>query len=402
MSYLTLRQGVPDFSKAVFSLWFRVPRESVIRASSQSLPTDAEGFFMMQGVLPLVTFGRMQENKNYQPIIVDIVHGSPPENPVHIFQAISAEPMQAYEVDPSYIGLLCLDDGSFFLDFNIQMEIFGTYNSLFWFVTRLDYSPGGDTSPGSGQVGDYVATIADGSYSVQEAQPEWFRVTSTQTFESDKWHHLLLSFDVDGTSEIGSAHPIGSCQLWYAIDDVDYRGWENMQPYRDEDDGLGDNIIVPRNVYNYSGGSGEDNLVHNTYVAPPSGSVPSGQVPSKNAEFALPAASRHVEAICRVEMAEFQMWTGVTLDTGINRNRHAFVDADGKPVDPTGTEDDLAPAVKLLGKQPEVMLHESDNWQDGYNTGTLGVRDQSVKIPAGQFTPVAGIEKYKPEPELGA
>ena len=54
------------------------------------------------------------------------------------------------------------------------------------------------------------------------------------------------------------------------------------------------------------------------------------------------------------------------------------------------------------------MLHGNSNWQAGYNTGTLGVAIETdpdgtetvTKLPGGQFTPVAGIEKYKPEPSL--
>ena len=55
-----------------------------------------------------------------------------------------------------------------------------------------------------------------------------------------------------------------------------------------------------------------------------------------------------------------------------------------------------------MGKKPEFVLHGSSKWQAGNNTGTLGINADGKKIVSGQFTPVAGIEKYKPEPALKA
>jgi hypothetical protein len=410
MSYLKLPNGVPDFSKAVFSLWFRVPTESALAASSHSLPQG--DWPMMQNILPLITFGERQQNKNYQLIHENIVHGAPPENPVELVRPVGWTQAEPYDVNPCCIGLQCYSDGTFDLFVNIQMEDKGSYDSLLWFQTSLDYQ--GEfppaPAPGDGSIGDghYMSTIAEGTYGLQDAQPEWFEVRSDITFEPDKWHHLLLSFDVGGSLSIGNK-PSSSCQLWYAIDDVDYRGWGNLGPYRDEDDGLGENIIVTRMIYNESGfdASGPV-LFSNHYVPLPSGGYSPAPIPADGAELGLPAASHYVDAIFRVEMAELQIFTGVTLDTGIAGNRAAFV-KDGKPVDPTGTQAKPAPAVTLLGKRPEVMLHGNSNWQSGYNTGSLGAEIETdddgtetiKKLPGGQFTATGGIEKYKPEPSLG-
>jgi hypothetical protein len=407
MSYLKLPSGVPDFSKAVFSLWFRVPRESVVAASSSSLPTQDENFLMMQSVLPLITFGRQQQNQNFQLIRADIVHGGPPGGQPVIVRPIGWSAHTPYDVDPSYIGLLCYEDGTFDLDFNIQLEEHGSYSYLLWFQTALNYQEEpGDVSPGTGYVGDghYHSTIADGTYGIQDAQPEFFHVTTDIVFQPDQWHHVLLSFDVSGAVAMGADGPTSSCFLWYAIDDVDYRGPENMGPYRDEEDGLDPNAIVTRSMYNNSGFE-PNNLFSNHFVPLPGGSLEFGTVPSGGGEIGLPAASDYVAGIFRVEMAELQIFTGVTLDTGIESSRRAFVDADGKPVKPTGT---AAPAVALLGKRPEVLLHGSKHWQDGYNTGSLGAdieiatdgSETFKKLTSGQFTPVAGIEKFKPEPAL--
>jgi hypothetical protein len=417
MSHLTLPAGIPNFSKAVISLWFRAPKESVIAASGHRIETGVEGWSMLQSVLPLVTFGAPQQNKNYTLLVKDIAHGDPQETVV-VETPVAWIPGAPADVDPCYIALVCSSDGTFNVAFNLQMADYGSYSGLTWFATDMAYIPGYSGAPpvGSGIVGVYYqSTIVDGSYGTNN-QPEYFYVQSNITLQPDVWHHLLVSFDVGGALTLGLPKPSSTCQLWYAIDDVDYRGWDNLQPYRDADDALSPNTILTSNIYRESGyvpGSGSK-LFYNHYVPNPAGSYSPGPIPSAGAGFGLPASAKYVDGIFRCEMAEFQMWTGVILDTEITSNRRAFVDADGKPVNPTkGSEaDPRAPAERLLGKKPEVMLHGSSNWKTGYNTGTTGIRIETavdedgnetetvVKIPSGQFTPTAKIEKYKPEPAL--
>jgi hypothetical protein len=92
-------------------------------------------------------------------------------------------------------------------------------------------------------------------------------------------------------------------------------------------------------------------------------------------------------------MAEFQMWTGISLDTGEEENRRLFIDFErddkGDPVD-----EELKPvapkvAEKALGKRPDVTLHGSSKWKAGRNAGT-----------AGQLKPTGRIITYKPDPNL--
>ena len=100
-------------------------------------------------------------------------------------------------------------------------------------------------------------------------------------------------------------------------------------------------------------------------------------------------------------MAELQIFSGVTLDTSIEANRRAFVgyDEEGssrlKPVDPKQAED-------LLGKKPDILLHGSTKWQQGKNTGSLGIDTVGEEIPSGQFTPTGEIKKYTPDPSIEA
>jgi len=111
----------------------------------------------------------------------------------------------------------------------------------------------------------------------------------------------------------------------------------------------------------------------------------------------LPASAEYVDTIYHCEMAEFQMWGGISLDTENVINRRAFVDANGKPVKPIKAEE-------LMGRRPDIQFHGTNKWQQGYNTGTTGAQQSTTgefeKIPSGQFIPTAKIAKYLPDPSL--
>ena len=59
MSYLTLAKGIPDFSQAVISFWFRVPKDSIdaaVAAAASDTP-------YLDHCIPLLTFGQPQQEK---------------------------------------------------------------------------------------------------------------------------------------------------------------------------------------------------------------------------------------------------------------------------------------------------------------------------------------------------
>jgi hypothetical protein len=105
----------------------------------------------------------------------------------------------------------------------------------------------------------------------------------------------------------------------------------------------------------------------------------------------------HLKHNTGIEMAELQIWTNKTLDTGLESNRRLFVDNNGSPVN-------MSVAEKALGK-PDIKLHGSSNWKNGYNDGSIGIdvdaRGEPVKKPEGQFVPVSVINHFKPDPEIG-
>lgn len=110
-----------------------------------------------------------------------------------------------------------------------------------------------------------------------------------------------------------------------------------------------------------------------------------------------------------VEMAELQIWVGQSLDTGSVQNRRLFLDY---PLDKHGKPDTSKPlqpvdpgvAQKRLGR-PDILLHGTNNWKTGFNTGKSGVRidghGKQTIIKAGQFQVHHKVEKFTPDPKLG-
>lgn len=116
-------------------------------------------------------------------------------------------------------------------------------------------------------------------------------------------------------------------------------------------------------------------------------------IPTAGHPIGIPVSAHHLEHNTGLEMAELQIWANRTIDTNNVNLRRLFVDANGEPVPPSK-------AAQVLGR-PDVLLHGNGNWQKGKNTGKAGTDDEDNLIPNGQFVPVAGIEKFKPEPDLG-
>src|SRR4029077_13757910 len=218
MSYLTLPDGIPNFAKAVISFWFRVPKDSAIAASKTKVDSGLENFEMLKSVLPLLTFGKPQKSKIYTEATSDVavihpysaVPGEP--DPGTTYNTIHYEEGPSYDVDPTYVGLFCNEDGSSSLIFHIQMgDVIQELRSTDHVTTKMDIWSGADptaphVAPGNGVVSVFLdvgkATIDDVS-DVQNAQPGWFEVGTNKALDPDEWHHVLLSFDVGGKVAIG-------------------------------------------------------------------------------------------------------------------------------------------------------------------------------------------------------
>jgi hypothetical protein len=201
---------------------------------------------------------------------------------------------------------------------------------------------------------------------------------------TNHWHHVLVSVDL---REIIIDHGIqNAAQLFVALDDTNYTGFDLSS------DSVGANYVLTDGALrtlHKSPQLGDKGQI----LGVPQYNIKNPVVPSGGSPLGLPATPQFVNNIHHVEMAEFQMWTGITLDTGKEENRRLFIDFErddkGEPVD-----EELKPvspkiAEKALGKRPDVMLHGSSKWKAGRNAGT-----------AGALKPAGRIITYKPDPNL--
>lgn len=125
-------------------------------------------------------------------------------------------------------------------------------------------------------------------------------------------------------------------------------------------------------------------------------------IPVADHPIGVPVSAYHLEHNTGIEMAELQIWANVTLDTSEVELRRLFIQP---KIDPVTNRTKYIPvppakAAEMLG-EPDVLLHGSSNWKRGKNSGKSGKDHDGRPTEAGAFEPVAGIEKFKPEPELG-
>jgi len=234
-----------------------------------------------------------------------------------------------------------------------------------------------------------------------ETEPEY---KPTQEITPDHWHHIIVSFEIKAQVVVGSNDfPLqdlknyvqSTPKMWIAVDDVNYTKYD-LSPFWNK--GGDPNEIVNEDAMNMAGKGpflqidteihkhvGDQNIM-------PKYDAKTKSIKSEN--IGLPASAKFVENIYNVEMADFQMWTDVTLDPAKESNRRLFIDEDGEPVK------NNKEATKLFKDRPSIMFRKTSQWKTGNNRGTLGVDDKGKKIPSGQFKPTAKINSYKPEPSL--
>lgn len=255
----------------------------------------------------------------------------------------------------------------------------------------------------------------------------------------DHWHHLLLSFDLTQVSAKGQhliddrpggvvtpvdpvvgkegARTGSTIKIWVALDDKNLTK-KQLSVYWP--DGYGDpngilsvnGMMVAKAVTSSLTETDHPAALcagyHETTISTqelPTYSYTPAALDLSN--LGLPASS--ADAVRNVEMAELQIFAGVTVNTGDTTVRRAFVGKDGKPVSPTQKEE-TDPVTKqvtkdsgsidLLGKWPEILLHGSANWKKGISTGQPDPRRPGKKDNSQEFTPTGGIETYKPDPSL--
>lgn len=349
----------------------------------------------------------------------------------------------AYVASPSYIGLDCTsNDGGPYLAINLQMSDFATASEVVIETTGVSVDPvmnelsgfsyvfdaDGNLcpmvttkfSPSSGS-NQYVFNdpfhvsylLSDNTSLWLNSQPEVFRgVLSAVDITPDRWHHVVVSIDLSGSISAqgnfnGSGQSISSdCKIWIALDDVNYSGSD----FSAHSDLLADPnaIITQRAIDTYytnngtatgfDGAAGEWHWEIDTYSGGASGSGTYSYSPTglSVGSLGIPATDGFSDHIWRCEMAEFQLYTGVTMDTSVVENRRAFITDTGKPFGfipipiieaPTAP---AAAAAAILGKQPDILLHGSTYWIAGINFGTSNDK----------FNATGTVQAYAPSPDL--
>jgi len=256
MSYLTLPEGIADFSKAVVSLWFRVPQSSLDEARDRYVAWRASGGpqppYGSQppfiGIVPLMTFGKAEANRLYtsETTVNAGTWTRTIQNWAFTCEWINDEaPIsestesrewrftgEQYDMEPSYIGIDCRQIGTErnLLGICIQLPNYATLAGSFpqqineTRTDKLDWTqpvlyghctnnPAVDENGFVLPVRSHTITqiwesmapfIMGGAPEVfatvvnpNRIYPNFIDTEGGQEVTSDHWHHLLLSFDLE-------------------------------------------------------------------------------------------------------------------------------------------------------------------------------------------------------------
>lgn len=366
MGYLQIPSTtLPNFSKGVISVFFRIP--GVTLEAVSALSDDPGGDVQGDGwegacfspplykIIPLITFGSLETGLG---------------------------DAAGVSVQPSFIGVDCsfagTDDGHGnlykpSLSVNLQTPITCSFNKTPTFPERElraeCYYMGG--------AGSRAPSFTD--FQQLEVTP-------------DVWHHALISFDISPTCSVtfsNANRPVenvispGPTFSW-AFDDVVMVG-PSMQPAGGGvaaplADPIDDRFIIPQGLLSI--------VVSGDFTATPIEdstdfvvTVADSAIASSGNPIGIPTSAAFVDNVHNIELAELQVFTGVTLDTTVQNNRRAFIKADGSP------EITYSIADGLLGKSPEVRLSGDSLWKAGINAGTIG-----------NFVKVGTINSFSPGP----
>ena len=459
MSFLQSAGGLPDFTKAVISLWFRVPQASIdtcSRAWTIAAQAQATGDYtgvnaLFSGVIPLVTFGA--EGERRQAVSTgDIVIGqfmehimvltpdgtswmdepagyfTDPTGPgsptVNFIQSPSVPTLgAAIAMNPSCIGINCSTTPPT-LYLNFETGKLPDVMSGFSMTTAASYPdtweydwPALSNPAALSLIPGYIGT-PDGEdpnlglkYYIFPRDPvtvatafadiSGFTQHNTANYGGasqivvtpDQWHHVLVSIDVSNGSSVENGAVAKVSSMWVAFDDVNYTGTTMSA---DNPSGGGPNDILASGAFAFVGMVPPPKELGNPYAYSASAGVSGGAV-------GVPSTTKYSDVIRKVQMAELQIFTGVALDTSVEKNRRAFINAKGQPVDeaygvakyrgiygPKSPNVTPSAPIKLLGRRPDVaIVRSARNWISGFDFNKTS------------FRPQGKIRPFKPDPVLG-
>ncbi len=379
-----------DLKKAVISIWFRIPTEAAEIVLARG--NTGAGFAVLDTVLPLLTFGAQQQGRIYNVTGVDAGECPPT---VHHFGSVEGD-SYLYPESPSCIGVQYNDiDGSSAGQLFVHIQT--ADNPVLVNIQQLD--PTGSCSGPPSFI--FTFDSVDGSY-IFQSQHDYIAGSARRgalaggwDVTPDEWHHALISWDLGaGNSAHGADNDVGgvidtTSTMWCGFDDVNRNGLG--LPSNWVGNVTGDSLGDPNAVL--SAGAARAIGLGGTHVfGTPTASVTFTSVPTSPISIPGPLTldratdflgnDETFDANQLVEMAELQIFSGVTLDTSVLENRRAFVTE-------TGTPAAASLASALLGKAPEVYFHGHTNFKNGTNLGTIGA-----------FTPTGTINPFTPGPSL--
>ena len=432
MSFLTYPK-LAAFGECLMSFWFRAPIDT-LKAAGTAAPVGVDSFYPeFSDVAPLVVFGD-------PPIRQDFVIKTPTvaTGPNIGFdgsglftilaghwelrgQTISLE--NKHYLDPAYIGV----DSGGNLVVNLQTNQFPR-------VTNYSFTPDQPQETDQLPVPDLgwpnsltIRHFAPSAYidksveSLMRGIPESYQLSASLKPDRDQWHHALLSFKLGDSVNVKSTIGFGDVtfntavqsysKVWLVVDDVPIKIKDNTLTLSGQPD---DGAIISQaqwqmaNTIYDAGGPHDLSYVKLGFDRPidPISGIPFGfsdmqienfSAPNSQPTYELsspvisagtlgiPASTRFAKSVCRVEMAEFQMWIGPgsSRDVRTRDMRRLFITDEGKPNLQSKEVSDV------LG-EASIILHKSGRWITGKNTGTL-------KTP---FVPTGKIKSYKPDPSL--
>ena len=425
--YLTMSNNdALSMKKAVISFWFLIPQQA-IDAARRNYPPFYNGIAVMPGVIALLTFGPQQQGNMIEYRQVKIGEIPPAEGstlPPHDVMADQPFVSGTAPTPSSYIGVICPKNFSSGSDPEPTLQVaiwtkdHANVSAVDWAATEAHFDPGG--------IQPIATTMTDVSSTVSNAEPEhWGDFQSTIIVTADKWHHLLISWDVTGSISTHGHHidsetneadvTSGGNHIWVALDDKNYTKFD--LPFDWVDGSADPNLVLTHMgsvcaATHYQTGltarfnitPDADGPAQYNYTASSIPSSPLG-IPADKPQYN--SADGAVKPIYNVAMAELQIFTGKTLNTSNEQNRRAFIDyerdEDGNPIVDKDGKRELKPvnpkqAEELLGQKPDILLHGTAKWQKGKNTGSIGIDTEGEEIPSGQFKPTGIIEKFKPDP----
>lgn len=382
MGYLEGALG--NFTKGVFSLWFRIPSATLAQAKSQS------GDDPMVHIIPLVTFGPKLDAPNYGETNLKLGSEtyeyfiSVDNNGTASFDLLTSHYVLGAPLSlaPSYIGVYA-DNASVAVVGSFQTPSFPTFTGEVMLVSASQI--GG----GPGNTGGTAVGWETGQTHQRPQQAYEFSVDVNPASFGDRWHHLMVSCDLStDVLVVGDGGSVPETiksynKLWVVLDTGNRTG-DNAFPYFVG--GTDPNAVISEDAHSIAG-SGPPPFTVGTpagigvspytgvleFIAPFSPIIRSPgdtssepvrcAVPSDlvhGSPLGIPASTPNSSHILSVEMAELQIYTGITYTSS-----DIFVAA-GKPAV-------QADAEATLGTAADVYLGgTSDTWIAGTNAGAAG------------------------------